>query len=684
MRPYLPLLLPLLLCAAPAAAQRDTVSRTVAIERVDIAGRRPLKQTGVQKTEIDSLVLRETISSSLADVLSSGSTIFIKSYGRATLSTASFRGTAPSHTQVTWNGMKVNSPMLGQVDFSLIPAYLVDDATLYHGASSVSVTGGGLGGAVALDNRPLDERGFALRFVQGVGSFTTFDEFLRASYGGRRWSGSTRVLYSTSRNDFRYHNYHSKTLVTDDDGRIVDSYVPLERNRNGGFGDLHLMQELYRTGERGGRLSLAVWYLDSNRGLPMTSADRNSEKRKKEEQDERTLRAVAGWERLAGGFKLSAKGGYTYTSLRYRRLHDPEGKGEMRAMTDARSRLHSVFAEAEAEYAAGDRWLFTGSVTAYQHLVRTGDIDLDPTSGLRADTLYDESRFELSLFAAARWRPLPRLGIAANLRWELYGDRASEPIPALFVDYLLSRRGNVVVKASATRNFRFPTLNDLYFRPGGNRDLRPEQGWTADAGAEFSTKGARWEASGSATLFDSHVDDWILWIGSAKSGIYTPLNIKKVHSYGAELKLSGAWRPDGAWRVAFDVNAAWTRSINRGERFTPADESVGRQLPYIPVWSAAFTGRLGWRTWTLSYKWSWYSRRFTMSDNAKGTLGVVRPYFMSDLSLEKSLECRRASLSLKGCIHNLFNEEYESVLSRPMPRLNVSFFLGITPRFGRR
>lgn len=43
-----------------------------------------------------------------------------------------------------------------------------------------------------------------------------------------------------------------------------------------------------------------------------------------------------------------------------------------------------------------------------------------------------------------------------------------------------------------------------------------------------------------------------------------------------------------------------------------------------------------------------------------------------------------ASFSLKGCIHNLLNEEYESVLSRPMPRLNVSFFIGITPRIGKR
>lgn len=680
----LTVLLMLLLCAAPAAAQQDSVSRTVDIQGVDITGRRPLKEIGVQRTAIDSLMLRETITSSLADVLSGGSTLFIKSYGRATLATASFRGTAPSHTQVTWNGMKVNSPMLGQVDFSLIPAYLVDDATLYHGASSVGIAGGGLGGAVALDTRPLTEKGLGLRFVQGVGSFATFDEFLRLDYGGERWKSSTRFLYTTSRNDFRFHNYNTKRLVTDADGNIVDRYVPLERNRNGGFRDLHLMQELYRNGPRGGRFSLCAWYLDSHRGLPMTSADHNADKQKQEEQDERTLRAVAGWERLRGGLKLSARGGYTYTALRYRRLHDPEGKGELRAMTDARSTLHTLFARGEAEYAAGEKWLFTGSVTAYQHLVRTGDADLDPKSGLRADTLYDEQRFELSLFAAARWRPVPRLGVAADLRWELYGDRASEPIPALFVDYVVSRRGKVVVKASAARNFRYPTLNDLYFRPGGNRDLRPERGWTADAGAEFALDGPRGSVNGSATFFDSHIDDWILWIGSAKSGIYTPLNIKQVRSYGVELKLAAGLPLGRDWHVSADGNAAWTRSVNRGEKFTPADESVGKQLPYIPVWSAALTARLRWRAWTLSYKWSFYSERFTMSDNAKGVLGVVKPYYMSDLSLERSVSCRWAVFSLKGCVYNLLNEEYESVLSRPMPRLHAALFLGITPKFRRR
>lgn len=82
----------------------------------------------------------------MADVLTFNTAIFIKQYGRATLSTVAFRGTAASHTQVMWNGMRINSPMLGMTDFSMIPSYFVDDATLLHGTSSLNVVGGGLGG----------------------------------------------------------------------------------------------------------------------------------------------------------------------------------------------------------------------------------------------------------------------------------------------------------------------------------------------------------------------------------------------------------------------------------------------------------------------------------------------------------------------------------------------------------
>ena len=98
------------------------------IPEVAVYGNRPMKDIGTQQTKFDTLALKENIALSMADVLTFNSSSFVKSYGRATLSTVAFRGTSASHTQVTWNGMRINNPMLGMTDFSMIPSYFIDEA----------------------------------------------------------------------------------------------------------------------------------------------------------------------------------------------------------------------------------------------------------------------------------------------------------------------------------------------------------------------------------------------------------------------------------------------------------------------------------------------------------------------------------------------------------------------------
>ena len=58
-------------------------------------------------------------------------------------------------------------------------------------------------------------------------------------------------------------------------------------------------------------------------------------------------------------------------------------------------------------------------------------------------------------------------------------------------------------------------------------------------------------------------------------------------------------------------------------------------------------------------------------------------YFMSNISLEKMLSFKPLDVQLKLAVNNLFNEDYLSVLSRPMPGINFEFFIGITPKFGK-
>ncbi|WP_288893638.1 TonB-dependent receptor [uncultured Alistipes sp.] len=672
-----------LLAALPLAAQNDWTKRTHPIAGVTVVGQRPIKETGVQRTRFDSVALKENIALSMADVLTFNSPIFVKNYGRATLSTVAFRGTSPSHTQVTWNGMRISNPMLGMTDFSMIPSYFVDDASLLHGTSSVNETGGGLGGAVKLATKPISARGFGLQYVQGVGSFRTFDEFLRLTYGNDRWQFSTRAVCSSSANDYKYRNRDKKENIYDADKNIVGSYYPIERNRSGAFRDLHVLQEVYCNTGRGDRFGLNAWYIRSNRELPMLSTDYASDLGFENRQREETFRGIVSWDHLRRNWKVAAKAGYIHTWMAYDYRRDV-GNGTMMPMTRSRSRIDTFYGQADGEYSIGGKWLFTASLSVYQHLVRSADKNIITQEGNKAIVGYDKGRIELSGSLSAKWRPVERFGVSVVLREELFGTEWTPLIPALFLDGVLSERGNVVAKASVSRNFRFPTLNDLYFLPGGNPDLRRESGWTYDAGISFAVgKAERYKLSGSATWFDSHVDDWIIWLPTTK-GFFSPRNLKKVHACGVELQanLSVALARD--WRLDLDGTYSWTPSVNEGAPTTPADRSVGKQLPYVPEHSATATGRLSWRRWSLHYKWCWYSRRYTMSSNDHTLTGHLPPYYMNNLTLEKGFSLRWANLSLKGAVNNLFDEEYLSVLARPMPGIHFELFVGITPKWGRK
>ena len=673
-------LLPLLILPLLAAAQEERPAWSLPIEEVPVVTRRTMKEIGVQRTQLDSTVLHDNISLSMADVLTQNANLFIKSYGRATLATAEFRGTSPSHTQVTWNGMRINSPMLGTVDFSMIPAFFIDAATLLHGASSIGVTGGALGGAVVLGTRPSAQRGWQTQYVQGVGSFSTFDQYLRVSYGGQRWSASTRAVYSTSDNDFRYTNYDKMELVYGPDGAVVDTYHPVERNRSGYFRDLHLLQELYYNRGDGTRYGLSAWYLRSKRGLPFLSTDYRDDVTILNEQREQTLRAVASWERLRERLKLGAKLGYAYTASAYD-FRQRNAQGAQSDLTLSRSYLHTPYGQFEAEYYVGRRWLFTGNVALHVPMV-----DCSDKSPYHEGDVYDRYRVELSGHLSAKWRPTERIGLAVNLRGELYDRHAVPLIPAFFFDWVVSERGNVVLKASVARNYRYPTLNDRYYQPGGNPDLRPEHGFTYDGGVSFAfAKEGRYAVHGEATWFDSYIDDWILWIPlGGKQDFWTPKNLKKVHAYGVELKagFDRTWNRD--WQVGADGNFSWTPSINESEPMSKGDESIGKQLVYVPEFSASVTARLACKSWRLLYKWCWYSERFTMSSNDYTISGYVPPYLMSDMSVEKLFAVPWADFSVKIAVKNLFNEEYLSVLARPMPRLNFEIFLDIRPKWGKK
>lgn len=665
-----------------AVAQSSIDKDTVMLDELIITARRPMQEIGVQKTVFDSIALKENIALSIADVLTFNSSVFVKSAGRATLSTVAFRGTSASHTNVSWNGLSINSPMLGMTDLSTIPSFFVDKASLLHGTSSVNESGGGLGGAVSLSTAPEFNRGFNVNYVQGIGSFKTFDEFLKLTYSNRNWAFSTRAVYSSSANDYSFINRDKKENIYDENHNIISQYYPKERNRSGAFKDFHILQEVNYDTRKGDRFLLNIWYTASNREIPMISTDYGDERGIENRQRENTVRSVMGWRHARSTWNVDIRTGYIHTWLGYDYRREI-AQDVWSTMTRSRSLVNTFYGNATANFYPSDRWLFTASLTENHHNVKSFDRQIAAGTGAETDIGYRKKRLELSGALTARWQPIDGVGVSAALREESYGDKITPLIPALFADwkainaYSRSTLFGLTLKASTSRNYRFPSLNDLYFMPGGNPDLRSERGWTYDCGFVLeASKNRLFNADLSATWFDSHIDDWIIWLPSIK-GFFSPRNVKSVHDYGIELKADASLTPWNDWKFDFNASYSWTPSINAGEKMNEADNSIGKQLPYIPRHSASASLRTSWKSWGLSYKWHFYSERFTMTSNASSLTGNLPAYSISNLTLEKSIKINPINLQMKLAVNNLFNAEYLSVLSRPMPGTNFEFFISL-------
>lgn len=657
------------------------------MHEVSVSAYRRLSDTGLQRTTLDTTILHQNVALSMSDILTQHSSLFIKSYGRATESTVEFRGTSPSHTQVLWNGMKINSPMLGTVDFSTIPAYFVDEANLLHGASSLTLTGGGLGGAIDLATRPVSEQGLGLQYIQGVGSFHTFDQFLRFTYGSERFTSSTRVCYATSDNDFRYTNYDKKVDERDADGHIIKSYHPTERNRSGYFHDLHVMQEFAFRPVFGGTLNASAWYTHSLRGLPFLSVDYRDDRDFTNEQGQDAVRSVVAWQRALGTqWRLNARLGYAYQSIAYdystTRSPIDDSPVEKTVITASHSYSQQADLEVKTDYMPAADWLLTATLgLTYDH-VRSRD-----RSPFHIGDNYNEGRMESSLSLSAKYRPTRRLALSAVLREEVYRRDFVPLIPAFFAEYKLLP--SLVFKVSAARNYRYPTMDDLYFKPGGNPNLRPERGFTYDGGLEGSYRhtlfggrdGAYISLKANLSAFDSYINDWILWTPNAK-GYWQPSNLKKVHNYGTELSVATDLRMPRDWQLVVTGNYAYTPSLNRSEDLDAADASYGKQLVYVPLHSANFSARLRWQRWALVYQWYAYSERFTTTSNEVSRItGRLKPYYMSDLTLERQFRFRHLHASIKGVVYNLLDSEYVTVLSRPMAGRHFEIFLELKPQW---
>ncbi len=613
------------------------------------------EKAGMKETTIDTVVLKEKVNLSLSDLLSENTSVFIKNHGRGALATASFRGTAASHTQVNWNGININSPMAGMVDFSLIPVHIIDELNLKHGSASMTDRSGGIGGSINIQNSVNWDNRSKVKYVQGIGSYRTFDEFLHVESGNEKVRLKTRLYHNYSKNDYTFINRGIGNLDPET-GEII---YPLDTNDNAVYSRYGIVQEIYYRPGSNHIFSLKYWGQHSDRTIPRATSYEGPENSNLNNQSDTDHKVVVDWMYYGQKSKFLLRSGYSGKQLDYTQKNQVPGLGLIPTIYSESSQKSFI-----------NTFSYSREIKPDFSIESTMDVNLHDviSQDSVSKTGYERQRFELSLFLAIRKSFADRLNLNLMLRQDWVDQDRVPFVPYLGFDFRLIRGMDLMLKGNIARNYHQPSLNDLYWKPGGNPALLPEQGFSVETGLEYQLVFKQQHLKTELTLYRTDIDNWILWIPSYK-GYWEPRNIKRVLSKGVEYyaQLRGNLN-----RLNYKLAGtyAYTSSINFGDPLVWSDESYGKQLVYIPLHSGNLMVNLSYRNYFITYQHNSYSERFTTSSNDPTRRDWLYPYFMNDLMVGKEFRLKGFSFTAELKIYNLFNETYHSILYRPMPGRN--------------
>lgn len=629
------MLLPLLFCMLSAAGQ-DKKLKEVRIKHKKNQGPEDIRirdfAPGMKVITIDSALLQQYSMQQVSLLLSQQVPVFVKSYGVNSMATLSFRGSSAAQSQVYWNGIPLNNASLGMTDVSLLNVNSFDKINIAYGSSSALLGSGNVGGALLLEqaaplfDSPAHHRG---HIAMEAGSYGQYRLALRHTFSNRRWFADTRIGGQSARNDFSY---------TDVSGQKQS--MP-----NASLLGLNILSRIaYRMNPRN-TLGLSAWYQAFDREIPPALFEQSSEK----QQKDASLRLAFDWQQQPfHGSNWYAKIAFVADRMRY---DDPA------VSLSSANNTYQSYAE------AGWRKVFN----AHHQLLLFAPFSLSWMKPQQDSEV--RSQQKAAIAAAYKYETLQgRIQASLNLRAEQINTQ-QVLLPGINMSYrclpLLTLRANV------QRSYRAPTLNEWYYTPGGNPQLRPEQGWNQDAGYRLEWPiTATLRLDHDASVFNRNISDWILWFGGS---IWTPHNIAKVHSRGIETINSLLWQK-GNWQVHAGLNTSFVMATTVSS-YLPNDGSIGKQIPYAPRYNGQGNIGFGYRNFYLNYNHTYTGYRFTTTDESQ----FITPYQTGNLYLCYQLRMRRQPLKCSFLLNNIWGASYQVVNLRPMPRRNFS--LGISKGF---
>lgn len=602
-------------------AAQDTLKEVKVSAHPAISGDDRVAQfvPGQKITSIGKLVMQQYQMNSMAQLLAQQTPVFIKSYGFNGLATLHFRGASSAQSAVYWNGVPLQNAALGMADLSTLPVLFLKRVNIVYGGSGALWGSGNVGGALLLETdmpAPSDSAKKQLSLIAGTGSFGQYQGGITAGYSHKGLGIDGQLFFQSAANDFRY------TGKTGQEQRMQNSRL------GSGAAMLHAMHK----GSKGQTVRLSAWYQQYDRELPPALFEPQSQKR----QVDKSLRLLGQWEQTRKLVTWHLKSSWIRDEITYT---DPM------VLLQASNGVYQYFQEAGAKMDGGK----------LGKLLLAMPLQLAWMEGAHQQ----QQQLRVAVVAAYQlplWQE--RVSVAVNGRAERINE-VQVVLPGSSLSWQATRW--LAFRANVQRTYRVPTLNELYYAPGGNTNLKPERGWVQDVG--YAAKGTvgKLHLNHDLALYNRNIHDWILWLGGA---IWTPHNIALVHSRGVETENQVSWTI-GKCVLHLAVNTAYVLSTTTSS-YLPGDGTTGKQLPYTPRYNGQGNVGLARKWLYLNYNHTYTGYRFVTMDES----AWVTPYQTGSIQLACQLPTKQHQVQLTAQCNNVWNAQYQVVAYRPMPGIN--------------
>ena len=567
--------------------------------------------------KIDSATQSTFLTSTMPQLLLQQNACLLKSYGQGNIASLGIRGSTAQETAVLWNGMNINNPMLGQADISLLPVGFFNAMSIQKGALSGYWGSGAMAGVLNLQSGAQQSNGLTVQASTSYSSMQNSTQWASVNFSEGKLTSSTKLLADFAQNKYQYY-------------RNTDSSLVKQTQLHAQTSQLAFMQDFAYKLKANQQLGVHVWVQDADRNSPYTA----SGLAQNANQKDRIFRSMLDWKVNEQKTTFNTKLAFFDETLVY---------NDTTTATYTTSNFKTFALDADMQYQMGN--CFALNVGTSNMLSLANSPNFISQKHLLKDALFEN----------LSWNSRSNFFVMnVYARQEIFNSTIFVPTEGFTTTLNILKW--LAWKTNVGTVYRYPTFNELYWNPGGNPNLKAEQGHSEETSLQVKQQAKKIFIAFTGTIFSRDIHNNIMWL-PGKDGNWSPVNILQVWSRGVETNLEIGYKGN-RFQTSLNMLTNYILSSSNNRSYL--------QMPYVPMYSGSAIGSLAYKKWMLRVACTYTGYRYLSSDN----YSYLTPYTLLDVRIARTFIFKNVALHVFVEVNNILNENYQSITQYGMPLRN--------------